>query len=110
MTRFKNVAFHAKFFFTHYDEGLPPRCLPQGPHHPRSTPAYSINDHIFVSQSLSGYSHKYYSICDEVDNQSDHVPSVMTFQLELEQSILTSNLHKVRTSWQKANSDHNREY
>ena len=30
----------------------------------------------------------------------------MTFQLELEQSILTSNLHKVRTSWKKANSDH----
>ena len=74
------------------------------------TNAYSIIDHIFVSQSLSGYIHKYYSICDEVDNQSDHVPIVMTFQLELEQSILTSNLHKVRTSWQKANSDHNREY
>ena len=34
----------------------------------------------------------------------------MTFQLELEQSILTSNLHKVRTSWKKANSDHIMEY
>ena len=34
----------------------------------------------------------------------------MTFQLELEQSILTSNLHKVRTSWKKANSDHIKEY
>ena len=59
---------------------------------------------------MSGYIHKYYSICDEVDNQSDHVPIVMTFQLELEQSILTSNLHKVRTSWKKENSDHLRGY
>ena len=34
----------------------------------------------------------------------------MTSQLELEQSILTSNFHKVRTSWKKANSDHIKEY
>ena len=65
------------------------------------TNAFSIIDHIFVSQSLSSYIHKWYSICDEVDNQSDHVPIVMIFQLELEQSILTSNLHKARTSWKK---------
>ena len=64
----------------------------------------------FQSQSLSVYIHKYYSICDKVDIQSDHVPIVMTFQLKLEQSILTSNLHKIRTSWKKANSDHIREY
>ena len=49
------------------------------------TNASSIIDHLFVSQSLSGYIYKYYTICDEVDNQSDHVPIVMTFQLELKQ-------------------------
>ena len=38
LTRFKNVAFHAKIFYTHYDEGAPTTFLPQGPHHPRSTP------------------------------------------------------------------------
>ena len=74
------------------------------------TNAFSIIDHIFVSQSLNGYIHKYYSICDEVDNQSDHVPIVIAFQIELEHSLLTSNLHKVRTSWKKANSDDISEY
>ena len=34
----------------------------------------------------------------------------MTFQLELEQSILTSNLHKVRTFWKIGNSGHIKEY
>ena len=59
---------------------------------------------------MNGYIHKYYSICDEVDNQSDHVPIVIAFQIELEHSLLTSNLHKVRTSWKKANSDDISEY
>ena len=39
MTRFENVAFHAKIFLRTTTKGPPPRCLPQGPHHPRSTPA-----------------------------------------------------------------------
>ena len=34
----KNVAFHAKNFLRTTTKGPPPRCLPQGPHHPRSTP------------------------------------------------------------------------
>ena len=38
MTRFKNVAFHVKIFLRTNTKGPPPRCLPQGPHHPRSTP------------------------------------------------------------------------
>ena len=38
LTRFKNVAFHAKIFLHTMTKGPPPRCLPQGPHHPRSTP------------------------------------------------------------------------
>ena len=40
LTRFKNVAFHAKIFLHTMTKGPPPRCLPQGPHHPRSTPGY----------------------------------------------------------------------
>ena len=35
---FKNVAFYVKIFLRTTTKGLPPRCLPQGPHHPRSTP------------------------------------------------------------------------
>ena len=41
LARFKNVAFHAKFFLRTTTKGPPPRCLPRGPHHPRSTPEYS---------------------------------------------------------------------
>ena len=37
LTRFKNVAFHANFLRT-TTKGLLPGWLPQGPHHPRSTP------------------------------------------------------------------------
>ena len=32
----------------------------------RYTNAFLIIDHIFVSQGLSGYIHKYYSICDKL--------------------------------------------
>ena len=37
LTRFESVAFCAKLFYT-YAKGPSPCCLPQGPHHPRSTP------------------------------------------------------------------------
>ena len=40
LTRFKNVAFHAIFSLRTTTKGPPPRCLPQGPHHPKSTPVY----------------------------------------------------------------------
>ena len=31
LTRFKNVAFHAKHFFTHYDEAAPTTFFASGP-------------------------------------------------------------------------------
>ena len=37
------------------------------------TSAFAIIEHIFVSQRLSSYIHKYHSINDKFDNQSDHV-------------------------------------
>ena len=54
LTRFKNVTFHAKIFLrttTRGPKGPPPRCLPQGPHHPRSTPVY-VNNSIHVYNEL----------------------------------------------------------
>ena len=42
LTRFKNVAFHANFFVRTTTKGPPPRCLPQGPHHPKSTPVNTV--------------------------------------------------------------------
>ena len=65
------------------------------------TSAFSIIEHIFVSQRLSSYIHKYHSINDKFDNQSDHVLIVIAFHLELETSKVTSNLHRVRTLWKK---------
>ena len=44
LTRFKNVAFYTNIFFAHYDKGPPPSCLPQGPHHDRSTPGHGTAD------------------------------------------------------------------
>ena len=37
---------------------------------------FSTIDHIFISQNLCDYVVKYCSLCDEIDNQSDHVPLV----------------------------------
>ena len=36
------------------------------------TNTYSIIDHFFVSTSLIKHIESYYSICDEVENNSDH--------------------------------------
>ena len=42
LTRFKTSLFTLKFFLHTTTKGPPPRCLPQGPHHPRSTPGNYI--------------------------------------------------------------------
>ena len=51
LTRFKNVAFQAKNFLRTTTKGPPPRCLPQGPHHPRSTPAIQY----YISFSITSF-------------------------------------------------------
>ena len=49
LTSLKNVAFHAKFFLRTTTKGPPPRCVPQGPHHPRST----LAPHTSITQLTS---------------------------------------------------------
>ena len=39
--------------------------------------SYSVINHYVVSESLFCYIVDYYSICDEIDNQSDHAPIIM---------------------------------
>ena len=56
------------------------------------TNACSIIDHNICFPELECYIHKYYSICDELDNQSDHVPIVITFQIELEHSLFKQTI------------------
>ena len=57
LTRFKNVAFQAKKFLRTTTKGPPPRCLPQGPHHPRSTPddkgeGVRISNYVVICESF----------------------------------------------------------
>ena len=42
-----------------------------------STNTYSIIDHVLVSSDLSDVISSYYSICNDVENQSDHSPIVL---------------------------------
>ena len=42
----------------HYDKGPPPRCLPQSPHHPRSTPG-PRHGHIYDNMRVTRAHFKY---------------------------------------------------
>ena len=57
-------------------------------------------------QNLCYYVVKYYSVCDELDNQSDHVPIVMTLNIVRE----TEKSYTARKIWNRANSEHINDY
>ena len=42
--------------------------------------SYSGIDHFVVSESLFCNTIDYYSMCDEIDNQSDHAPIIMSLK------------------------------
>ena len=68
-------------------------------HHPRPrakvannyvnnfTSTYSTIDHIFMSKSLSTYIDNYFTLCEEVENQSDHDPVILTIKLNFTKNI-----------------------
>lgn len=60
---------------------------------------FSIIDHIFVSQNLSHYIESYYSLCDEVDNQSDHAPIIIKLKIQTESHINVPLIYKPRKQW-----------
>ena len=73
---------------------------------------FSTIDHIFISQNLCDYVVKYYSVCDELDNQSDHVPLVMTLNIERETELInvSEKSYTSRKIWNRANSEHIKDY
>ena len=49
---------------------------------------FSIINHIFISQNLCDYVVKYYSVCDELDNQSGHAPLVRNLNIGSEAELI----------------------
>ena len=52
-----------------------------------STNTYSIIDHVIVSSNLSDVISSYYSICNDVENQSDHSPIVSELLIDISNHI-----------------------
>ena len=73
---------------------------------------FSTIDHIFISQNLCDYVVKYCSLCDEIDNQSDHVPLVMALSIESETELMnvSKKIYTPKSIWKKTNSEHINDY
>ena len=67
--------------------------------------AFSILDHIFLSKSLSSYIESYYSLCDDVENQSDHAPVVLSLNINIDLHVCASISHISRKKWNNASLD-----
>ena len=48
---------------------------------------FTIIDHFIVTKHLYDSIVKHYSLCDEVDNQSDHCPIVLSLNIDVSQTI-----------------------
>ena len=73
---------------------------------------FSTIDYIFISQNLCDYVVKYCSLCDEIDNQSDHVPLVLAINIvsETEHMKVSTEIHAPRKVWNRTNSEHINDY
>ena len=73
---------------------------------------FFIIDHIFISQNLCDYVVEYYSVCDELDNQSDHAPLVRNLNIGSEAELInvSEKSYTPRKIWSKANSKHINDY
>ena len=67
---------------------------------------FSIIDHVFISKNLSQYIKQYYTLCDEVENQSDHAPVVLTLDIEMKKHAPNPYVYKDRRKWECANDNH----
>ena len=69
------------------------------------TSTYSTIDHIFMSKSLSTYIDNYYTLCEEVENQSDHDPVILTLKLNFTKNIFSPQIRKPRKKWNQVNAN-----
>ena len=74
-------------------------------YHSTSVNAFSIIDHIFVSKSLSMYITDYVSLSEEIDNQSDHSPVLLTMSIDIILHSNVSQVRKPRKKWNQVNSN-----
>ena len=66
-----------------------------------SNNSYSVIDHFVMSESLFCDIVDYYSICDEIDNQSDHAPIIMSLKYNIERKTIPHKFEE-RTCWRKS--------
>ena len=62
---------------------------------------YSVIDHFVMSESLFCDIVDYYSICDEIDNQSDHAPIIMSLKYNIARKTIPHKFEE-RTCWRKS--------
>ena len=60
---------------------------------------------IFLSKSLSSYIESYYSLCDNVENQSDHAPVVLSLNINIDLHVCTPINHIPRKKWNNVSLD-----
>ena len=70
-----------------------------------STSCFSIIDHFFVTEKLFDSIINYYSICDEIDNQSDHAPLIVSMDIHLSTYSSQCVTHKPRKKWNCATDE-----
>ena len=68
-----------------------------------STNTYSIIDPVIVSSNLSDVISSYYSICNDVENQSDHSPIVLELLIDISKHITVPYNSKPCKNWKCAN-------
>ena len=63
----------------------------------------STIDHFILSPSLFDIITEYYSICDDIDNFSDHCPLVLSLEIDLQKYKASTINYKPRKKWSTAN-------
>ena len=63
---------------------------------------FTIIDHFIVTKHLYDSIVKHYSLCDEVDNQSDHCPIVLSLNIDVCKTIHSPTVHRSRKQWNRA--------
>lgn len=67
--------------------------------------SFSIIDHFIVSQNLSSAILGYYSICEDVDNVSDHSPLVLMLNIDFSSFKPLHLTYKPRRNWKNASNN-----